>query len=180
MDHVFHYPSGAPETRELVERVSRAITRCEQLNTIPYEDQPALRSAWSKLTGQAVDETFRLIPPLYCDHGVGIRVGRNVFINQCCKLLDIGGIDIGDDALIGPGVSLVTAGHPVEPERRRDGIVASPIVIGRNVWIGANATVMHGVTIGADSVIAAGAVVTKDVPARTVVAGVPATMIRAL
>jgi acetyltransferase-like isoleucine patch superfamily enzyme len=109
-----------------------------------------------------------------------MRVGTNVFINHGCTLNDIGGIDIGDDVMLGPNVSLLSSGHPLEPRQRRRGITAAPITIGRNVWIGAGAIVLQGVTVGEDAVIAAGAVVADDVPAATVVAGVPARVIRHL
>jgi acetyltransferase-like isoleucine patch superfamily enzyme len=161
-----------------VERVQRAIRLTEELNALRYADQEAIREGWSELTGQAVDETFHLIPPVYSDHGVNIRIGRNVFVNQGCRFNDIGGIEIGDDVMIGPAVSLISSGHPVDPEERRRGVTAAPIRIGRNVWIGASALVLQGVTIGEDAVVAAGAVVTRDVPARTLVAGVPAVVLR--
>lgn len=161
-------------------RVQRAIRMTEQLNTLPYERQEEVRATWSDLTGQPVDESFNLIPPVYTDHGVNIRIGENVFINQGCRLNDIGGIEIGDDVMLGPNVSLLTSGHPVDPARRRTEITSAPIRIGKNVWIGASALIMQGVTIGDDAVVAAGAVVTHDVAARTVVGGVPATVIKSL
>ncbi|MCW3014052.1 MAG: hexapeptide repeat-containing transferase [Solirubrobacterales bacterium] len=170
--------SGTPESRDLVGRVQRAIGLTERLNRIPYDDREAIREAWSELTGTVVDEAFHLIPPLYSDHGLNIRVGRSVFINQACILNDIGGIEIGDEVMIGPRVSLLTAGHPLDPGRRRRQIVAAPIVIERAVWLGAGATVLQGVTVGSDAVVAAGAVVTRDVPPRTLVAGVPAQVLR--
>ena len=169
---------GTPESRELYERVQRAVGLTERLNRIPYDDREAIRRAWIELTGTAVDETFHLIPPIYSDQGLNIRVGRNVFINQACILNDIGGIEIGDDVMIGPRVSLLTAGHPLDPIRRRRQIVAAPIVIEPNVWLGAGATVLQGVTVGADAVVAAGAVVTRDVPPGTLVAGVPGQVLR--
>jgi acetyltransferase-like isoleucine patch superfamily enzyme len=162
------------------ERVEQAIRTTERLNKLSYDDREAIRATWTELTCQPVDETFNLIPPVYCDHGVNIRVGRNVFINQRCQLNDIGGIEIGDDVMIGPGVNLITSGHPVDPASRFDGITAAPIRIENNVWIGAGATVLQGVTIGENSVIAAGAVVTHDVPPNTLAAGVPAKVIRTL
>lgn len=169
---------GTPESRELYARVQRAIGLTERLNRIAYDDREAIRQAWIELTGSAVDEAFHLIPPLYCDHGLNIRVGRNVFINQACMLNDIGGIEIGDDVMLSPRVSLLTAGHPLDRGRRRRQIVAAPIAIERNVWLGAGATVLQGVTIGSDAVVAAGAIVTRDVPPRTLVAGVPAQVLR--
>ena len=101
-----------------------------------------------------------------------------MFINQGCTLNDIGGIEIGDDVLIGPRVSLITSGHPLDPQQRRRQIVAAPIVIQRNAWLGAGCTVLQGVTVGEDSVVAAGAAVTRDVPSGTLVAGVPAEVVR--
>ncbi|GGM95654.1 nodulation protein L [Lentzea pudingi] len=161
-----------------VERVQRAHRLTEELNLLRYADQEAIRAAWSELTGQVIDEKFHLIPPVYSDHGVNIRVGRNVFVNQGCRFNDIGGIEIGDDVMFGPNVSLISSGHPLEPDRRRTGITAAPIRIGRNVWIGASALVLQGVTVGEDAVVAAGAVVTRDVPARTLVGGVPAVVLK--
>ena len=170
--------AGTSESRELYERIQRAIGLTERLNRIPYDQREAIRDTWMELTGAAVDEAFHLIPPLYSDHGLNIRVGRNVFINQACMLNDIGGIEIGDDVMIGPRVSLLTAGHPLDPSRRRRQIVAAAIAIERNVWLGAGATVLQGVTVGSDAVVAAGAVVTRDVPPRTLVAGMPAQVLR--
>lgn len=172
--------AGTPESRALYAQVRTAIACCERLNQLAYEDFDAVRAMWSELTGQPVDESFHLIPPVRSDQGVNIRVGSKVFINHGCTLNDIGGIDIGDEVMIGPNVSLLSSGHPLEPAERRRAITAAPIVIGRNVWIGAGATVLQGVTVGDDAVIAAGAVVTSDVPAATLVAGVPARVIREL
>lgn len=162
------------------ERVERAIRVTERLNTLPYDELGAIRATWADLTGQPVDETLRLIPPVYSDHGVNIRLGRDVFINQGCRFNDIGGIEIGDEVMIGPGVSLITSGHPLDPASRRSGITAAPIRIGRNVWIGASAMILQGVTVGADAVIGAGAIVTHDVPPATLAVGVPAKVIRTL
>lgn len=169
---------GTPESRDLYGRVQRAIALTERLNRIPFAEPDAIRLAWSELTGSPVDETFSLIPPVYSEHGLSIRVGRNVFINQGCTLNDIGGIEIGDDVMIGPRVSLITSGHPLDPHLRRKQIVAAPIVIQRNVWLGAAAMVLQGVTVGADSVVAAGAVVTRDVPPGVLVAGLPAKVLK--
>jgi acetyltransferase-like isoleucine patch superfamily enzyme len=170
----------APESRPIFEQVNRAIALTERLNRLPYADQDAIRAAWAELTNTEIDPTFRLIPPVYSEQGVNIRVGRNVFINHNCTLNDIGGITIGDEVFIGPRVSLITSGHPVEPALRRRQIVAAPIAIERGVWICTGATVLHGVTVGNDSVVAAGAVVTHDVPAGVVVGGVPARLLRSV
>lgn len=171
---------GTPESRDLHGRIQRAIRLTEHLNRIPFDQQDAIHRAWSELTGVSVDPTFSLIPPVYSEHGLNIRVGRNVFINQGCTLNDIGGIEIGDDVMVGPRVSLITSGHPLDPTQRRKQIVAAPIIIERNVWLGAGATVLQGVRIGEDSVVGAGAVVTRDVPSGTLVTGVPARVLRSL
>ena len=132
---------------------------------------------FSRLTGEDVPGDFRNFPPFTTDFGRNIHLGHRVFVNSGCRFQDQGGIFIGDDVLIGHNVVLATLNHVLDPEHRGD-LVHNPIRIGRGVWIGSNATVLGGVTIGDDSVVAAGAVVTKDVPARTVVGGVPAKMIR--
>lgn len=137
------------------------------------------RKLFSKLTGKSVDETFALFPPFYTDCGKNITVGKNVFINSCCCFQDQGGIFIGDDTMIGHQVVLATLNHDLDPKRRKD-MFPAPIKIGKNVWIGAHATLLAGVTIGDNAVIAAGAVVTKDVAANTVVGGVPAKVIKRL
>ena len=172
--------TGVAELHGFRERVEQAIRMTERLNALPYDDREAIRATWSELTGQPVDETFNLIPPVYSDHGINIRLGRNVFINQGCRLNDIGGIEIGDEVMIGPDVSLITSGHPVDPRTRRSGITAAPIRIGRNVWIGARAMILQGVTVGEDSVIGAGAIVTSDIPPSTLAVGVPAKVVRHL
>jgi acetyltransferase-like isoleucine patch superfamily enzyme len=170
----------APQARPVFERVSRAIALTERLNRLPYADQDAIRAVWAELTNAEIDPTFRLIPPVYSDQGVNIRVGGDVFINHNCTLNDIGGITIGNEVFIGPRVSLVTSGHPVDPAFRRRQIVAAPIAIERGVWICTGATVLQGVSVGEDSVVAAGAVVTRDVPAGVVVGGVPARVLRSV
>lgn len=172
--------AGTPESAKMVAGIQRAWRLVDRLNALPSDDADAVRACFAELTGRDVDPGFRLVPPFHTDHGRGIRVGRNVFINHGCTAMDIGGIEIGDDVLIGPNVHLISSGHPVDPATRRSVVTGAPIAIGRNVWIGAAAMVLQGVSVGDDAVIAAGAVVTRDVPARTLVAGVPATVIRHL
>jgi acetyltransferase-like isoleucine patch superfamily enzyme len=171
---------GADEAVEPVDEPEAVEPGEAVVDRLPYADQDAIRAAWAELTDTEPDPTFRLIPPVYSDQGVNIRVGRDVFINHGCTLNDIGGIAIGDEVFIGPRVSLITSGHPIDPAFRRRQIVAAPIVIERGVWICAGATVLHGVTVGEDSVVAAGAVVTRDVPAGVVVGGVPARVLRSV
>ena len=169
-----------PESAAMVAKVKRAMTIIARLNRLGYEDAAEVRALFGELTGQTVDESFVLIPPFFTESGVNIRVGRNVFINQNCTLYDLGGIEIGDDVLIGPNVSIITSGHPLAPSERRSGVTASPIRIERNVWIAAGATIIGGVTIGENSVVAAGAVVTKDVAPNSLVGGNPARLIRSI
>src|SRR5579872_521466 len=145
-----------PESAAMLANVKRAMAITTALNRLTFDDADEIRALFSQLIGKKVDESFLLIPPFHTAGGDEIRVGRNVFVNQNCTFYDLGGLDIGDDVMIGPNVSLITSGHPVEPSRRRDFVVARPIVIGRNAWIGAGATIVGGVTVGENSVVAAG------------------------
>ena len=154
----------------------QAMKLTTELNS-SYHTPKEIQKIFSELTGKQVDKTFGMFPPFYTDCGKNITVGKNVFINSGCRFQDQGGISIGDGTLIGHNVVLATLNHGISPDERHD-LFPAPIHIGKNVWIGANATVLPGVTIGDNAVIAAGAVVTKDVPANVVVAGVPAKVIR--
>jgi len=166
------------ESRAMVADTRRAMSLTPGLNRLTFEDMDEVRRLFSELTGRSLDEQFRLIPPFYTTCGKNITVGRNVFINQNCTLCDLAPVSIGDDVLIGPDVSLITEGHPVAPSERTAYVVARPIVIERGAWIAAGAIVIGGVTVGENSVVAAGSVVTKDVPPNTLVGGNPATVIR--
>jgi acetyltransferase-like isoleucine patch superfamily enzyme len=173
-------PRRTPESAAMVASVSRAMAITSTLNRLAYDDADQIRTVFSDLIGQELDAGFALIPPLYTTGGENIRIGRNVFINQNCTFYDLGGIDIADDVMIGPNVSLITSGHPVAPSQRRAGVTAAPIVIEKNVWLGAGVTIIGGVTVGENSVVAAGSVVTKDVPPNTLVGGNPARLIRSI
>ncbi len=142
-----------------------------------YHTPEELREIMSRLTGKQIDDTFRLFPPFYTDFGKNISIGKDVFINSGCHFQDQGGISIGDGTLIGHNVVLATINHDLIPGNGRKNHYA-PIKLGKNVWIGSNATVLPGVTVGDWAVIAAGAVVTKDVPPYTVVGGTPAKFIK--
>jgi acetyltransferase-like isoleucine patch superfamily enzyme len=170
----------SPEWDATAKAVKRAMRLTAELNKLSLDDGAKVRELFSELTGRNVDDTFILIPPFYSAYGLDIRVGRKVFINQCCTLYDMGGVDIADHVMIGPNVNIITTGHPLEPSKRRAYVEAKPIVIEKNVWIAAGATIIGGVTIGENSVIGAGSVVTKDVPANAFVAGAPSKVIRLL
>jgi acetyltransferase-like isoleucine patch superfamily enzyme len=142
-----------------------------------YHTPEEIVDLFSKLTGQKVDKSFRLFPPFHTDCGKNIKVGKNVFINACCKFQDQGGIEIGNGVLIGHNVTLATLNHDERPLFRQY-IYPKPIKIGDNVWIGSNATILQGVTIGNGAIIGANAVVTHDVPENAIVAGVPAKILR--
>jgi len=173
-------PGRTPESAAMLADVKRATAITAALNRLTFNDADQVRALFGDLIGKAVDDSFLLIPPFYTTGGLEISVGRNVFVNQNCTFYDLGGLDIADDVMIGPNVSLITSGHPIEPSRRRAFVVAKPIAIGRNVWIAAGATVIGGVTIGENSVVAAGSVVTRDVPPNTLVGGNPARVIRSI
>ena len=136
----------------------------------------------TQLLSRIVDKKLQdvaVFTPLYINCGKHITIGKNVFINFDCTFLALGGITIEDDVLIGPKVSLITENHPLNPEKRK-GLAAKPILIKKNAWIGANATILPGVTIGENAVVAAGAVVSKDVPDNTIVGGIPAKFIKSI
>lgn len=144
-----------------------------------YHSPDEIRALFSKLIGKPINESFSMFPPFYSDCGKNITVGKNVFINSGCKFQDQGGITIGDGSLIGHNVVLATLNHDSDP-KKRSSMYPAPIVIGKNVWIGSNATILPGVSIGDGAIIAAGAVVTKDVDENVVVGGVPAKPIKNL
>ncbi len=149
------------------------ITCC--LNS-SYHTPQEIRLLFSELIGRKVDESFGLFPPFYTDCGKNIKLGKGVFINSGCQFQDQGGITIGDHSFIGPKTVLATLNHGFAPSQRSS-LDPKPIAIGKGVWIGANVTVLPGVTIGDYAIVGAGAVVTKDVAAYTVVGGVPAKQI---
>src|SRR6266700_973146 len=173
-------PRRTPESAAMLASVKRAMAITANLNRLTFNDADEVRALFGDLIGNKVDDSFLLIPPFYTTGGAEIRVGRNVFINQNCTFYDLGGLDIADDVMIGPNVSVITTGHPLEPSQRRAATIGKPIVIEKSVWIAAGATIIGGVTVGENSVVAAGSVVTKDVPLNTLVGGNPARIIRSV
>jgi acetyltransferase-like isoleucine patch superfamily enzyme len=180
MDDKHLIKTRSPEFRMLHDRVKVATRLASELSAFSYDEPEALRKAFEELIGKPVGDAFNLIPPFYTDHGLNITVGRAVFIGSGCAFTGHAAINIADGVMIAHKVNLVTAGHPVEPEKRKAYITAEPITIDTNAWIGAAATILAGVTIGADAVVGAGAVVTRDVSPATLVAGVPAKVIKHL
>lgn len=170
-------PSDDPEAFLLRDAAFATKKLLIQLNN--SSDPAEIRGLLSQITGSAVDESVTVFTPIHINYGKHTKIGRNVFINFDCVFLDLGGITIEDNVLIAPKVSLLSEGHPIAPNHRQS-LVPAPIHIKKNAWIGAGATILPGVTVGENAVVAAGAVVAKDVPANTVVGGIPAKHLKNL
>lgn len=168
---------GGTEMHGILLRFSNEAMRITAELNNSYHTPDQVRALMSELTGKQVAETFTLFPPFYTDFGKNLTIGDNVFINSCCNFQDQGGITIKNRALIGHKVVMATINHGYAKEKRHWNFPA-PIVIGENVWIGSNATILPGVGIGDNAIVAAGAVVTKDVAPDTIVGGVPAKFIK--
>jgi len=164
-----------PEYPKVLEIVNRTLKLSAELNTSTDVNQ--IRERLSEIIGSQLGKSTTVFAPFYTNFGRFILIGKNVFINHACTCLDMGGIIIEDDVLIGPKVNLITENHPLDPANRK-ALICKPIVVKRNAWIGAAATIMPGVTIWENAVVGAGAVVSKDVPANTVVGGIPAKFIK--
>jgi acetyltransferase-like isoleucine patch superfamily enzyme len=154
-----------------------ALRIVARINT-GYRTPEEVRELLADLTGKPVDDSVVVFPPFYSEFGKNLTLGKDVFINAGCRFQDTGGITIGDGSLIGHGSTLTTLNHGIDPDRRAD-MIPLPVTIGRKVWLGAAVTIVPGVTIGDGAIVGAGSVVTKDVPANTIVGGVPAKLIRA-
>ena len=165
---------------ELAEARDRCKALCQQFNQTAYltEDIETAQALLRRLLG-AAGEGLRIEPPFWCDYGWNITVGRNFYMNHGGVILDAGGVSFGDDVLVGPQCGFHTSGHPLDAEARRRGLeYARPIRVGSGVWFGAGCHVMPGVAIGDGAVIAAGSVVTQDIPAGVLAAGVPCRVLR--
>lgn len=167
--------SNNPETYKLREASFATKKLLVQLNN--SFDVVEIRNLLSQITGSEIDESVAVFTPFYINYGKHTKIGKNVFINFDCVFLDLGGITIEDNVLIAPKVSLLSEGHPVNPNERQS-LVPGHIHIKKNAWIGAGAIILPGVTVGENAVVAAGAVVSKDVPANTIVGGIPARHIK--
>jgi len=166
-----------PEAYKMREASYKTKELLVQMNNAT--DPKEIRDLLSQITGTEIDESVAVFTPLYINYGKHTKIGKNVFINFDCTFLDLGGITIEDNVLIAPKVSLLSEGHPLEPENRH-ALVPKPIHIKQNAWIGAGATILQGVTIGENAIVASGAVVSKDVPDNTVVGVIPAKIIKTI
>jgi acetyltransferase-like isoleucine patch superfamily enzyme len=164
-----------PQYNEFMQIVANTLKLNADLNKA--ENVNKVREKLSEIIGTTIDISTGIFAPFYINFGKHTIIGKNVFINHACSFLDLGGITIEDDVLIGPRVNLITENHPIDPTKRKS-LLCKPIVIKRNAWIGAAATILPGVTIGENAVVAAGSVVTKNVADNTIVAGVPAKFIK--
>jgi acetyltransferase-like isoleucine patch superfamily enzyme len=169
-----------PEFARFAERVAEATDATSRLNVLPFSDSEGRAHLLSLVFGGPLPESVRIYPPFFTEYGLNTTFGKNVFVNQNCTFMDKGGIRIGNSVMIAPKVSLITGGHPLPLAERREYLSFAPIVIEDHVWIGTGAVITQGVTIGAGAVVAAGAVVTRDVPSGTMVAGVPAQVIKTI
>lgn len=168
------------EDHELSQEAERAASLTARFNTLPGEDHAGRASILRALLG-SFGEGCVIRPPLYCDYGYQIHIGRGVYINVGLVALDVGRITIGDDVLIGPNVQLLTPTHPTEPGPRREKWEGSqPIALGNNVWLGGGVIVCPGVTIGENTIVGAGSVVVKDLPPTVLAVGNPARIVRSI
>ncbi len=169
---------GSPEFEEIHRIVAENAPLIAQLGG-GYLEQPKIRAVLAALSQSPVADSVHVNLPFYSDFGRHIRFGRNVFINSGAMFTDLGGITLEDDVLIAPRVNILTVNHPENPAERR-GLILKPVLIRRRAWIGAGATILPGVTVGENAIVAAGAVVARDVPENTVVGGVPARILKTI
>ncbi len=168
----------SPEFMAMSERVLRVTELTSRLNVLPFEDELGKAKLFEQILGRPLPKRVTIYPPFYTDHGLHLDLSERVFINQGCTFLDYAGIRLGAGVMVGPKATFITVSHPVDPGERRQYLTGAPIDIAENVWIGAGATIMPGVRIGRDAVVAAGAVVVDDVPAASLVTGPKATVRR--
>jgi len=173
------YVEAGSEIFEAFHKYSQEALKITSEINSKYNPPEKIRELFSTLTESEIDESFGLFPPFYTDCGKNIKIGKNVFINACCRFQDQGGIEIGDGALIGHNTTIATLNHDFNPNKRQN-LTPSPVKIGKKVWIGSDCTILPGVTIGDGAIIGAGSVVTKSIPANTIAVGNPARVIRYL
>ncbi|MFI2702989.1 DapH/DapD/GlmU-related protein [Cellulosimicrobium composti] len=169
----------SPEFRAMSERVLRATELTSRLNVLPFDDEDGRARLLEQILGRPLPPRVTIYPPFFTDHGLNLDFAERVFVNQNCTFLDYAGIRLAERVMVAPRVTFVTVGHPVDTDDRKVWLTGGPIDVHENVWIGAGATILPGVTIGRDAVVAAGAVVAEDVPPRTLVTGTKAAVRRA-
>lgn len=153
-----------------------AMQITSHLNNV-YHEPEEINKLFSLLIGKQLDNSFRLFPPFYTNFGKNINIGKNVFINQCCHFQDQGGITLSDGVFVGPNCVFATLNHDLNVANRAS-VIPKPIFVGKNVWFGASCTILPGVTIGDNSIIGAGSVVVKDVPANSIHVGNPNKLVK--
>lgn len=163
---------------ELIADIFATMKTATEMNT-GYRTPEEVHEYMGRILGKSLDESTTVLPPLYIDYGKPVTVGKRCFIQQCCTFFGRGGITIGNDVFIGPKVNLITINHDLDPDNR-NATYGRPITIEDKVWIGINATILPGVKIGYGAIVGAGSVVTKDVPAMSIVAGNPAKIIKTI
>ncbi|MGF0117974.1 sugar O-acetyltransferase [Promicromonospora sp. Marseille-Q5078] len=168
----------SPEFQAMSERVLRATELTSRLNVLPFDDEAGKAALFEQILGRPLPPRVTIYPPFYTDHGLNLDLAERVFVNQGCTFLDYAGIRLAERVMVAPKVTFITVGHPVDTDDRKVWLTGGPIDVAENVWIGAGATILPGVTIGRDSVVAAGSVVTEDVPPRSLVTGTSATVRR--
>ncbi|WFE62410.1 DapH/DapD/GlmU-related protein [Micromonospora sp. WMMD714] len=168
----------SPEFQAMAARVLRVTQLTSRLNSLPFDDEAGRAELFTQILGRPLPPRVTIYPPFYTDHGLRLELAERVFVNQNCTFLDYAGIRLAEGVLVGPRVTFITGGHPVDPQERREWLTGAPIDVAENVWIGAGATILPGVSIGRDAVVAAGAVVADDVPPATLVTGPKATVRR--
>ncbi len=173
------YVEAGSEIFEAFHKYSQEALKITSEINGKYNPPEKIRELFSKLTESEIDETFGLFPPFYTDCGKNIKIGKNVFINACCRFQDQGGIEIGDGSLIGHNTTIATLNHDFNPAKRQN-LTPRPVKIGKNVWIGSDCTILPGVEIGDGAIIGAGSIVTKSIPANTIAVGNPARVIKGI
>lgn len=171
------YVEAGSEIFEAFHKFSQEALKITSEINSKYNPPEKIRELFSKLTESEIDETFGLFPPFYTDCGKNIKIGKNVFINACCRFQDQGGIEIGDGSLIGHNTTIATLNHDFNPAKRQN-LTPRPVKIGKNVWIGSDCTILPGVEIGDGAIIGAGSVVTKSIPTNAIAVGNPARVIK--
>lgn len=164
------------QIKEITKTALKTQDILQKLNS-SAASQEEIRQVIGEITGQQIDDSVEIRLPIRSDYGANLKIGKGVFINSGVMFTNLGGIELADNVLVGPNATIISVNHPLDPQRRHE-VEMKPVLVEENAWLGANSTILPGVKVGKNAVVAAGAVVTKDIPANTVVAGVPARVIK--